>query len=78
MSAVTQPGAQPYNARLCHYWHTAGHSATATKQAQMASAYCHPVTNPAHYWYYGIAWAVFALVVGFYFFWRAEAQYGRG
>ena len=38
----------------------------------------HPVTNPAHYWYYAIAWAVLALVVGFFFFWRAEAKYGRG
>jgi teichoic acid transport system permease protein len=55
-----------------------GHSANAPQHAQMASAYCHPVTNPAHYWYYGIAWAVLALVVGFYFFWRAEAKYGRG
>jgi len=74
----SQPGAQPYNARLCLQWHTVGHSAHATQQQQMLSAYCHPVTNPAHYWYYGIAWAVLALVVGFYFFWRAEAKYGRG
>jgi len=74
----SQPGAQPYNAQLCREWHTVGHSAHATKQQQMLSAYCHPVTNPAHYWYYGIAWAVLALVVGFYFFWRAEAKYGRG
>ena len=49
----------------------------APKQYQMDSAYCHPVTNPAHYWYYGIAWAVLALVVGFYFFWRAEAIANR-
>ena len=74
----SQPGAQPYNARLCREWHTLGHGAHATKQQQMLSAYCHPVTNPDHYWYYGIAWAVLALVVGFYFFWRAEAKYGRG
>jgi len=74
----SQPGAKPYNAQLCHVWHTVGHGEHATQQAQMASAYCHPVTNPAHYWYYGIAWAVLALVVGFFFFWRAEARYGRG
>jgi teichoic acid transport system permease protein len=74
----SQPGAQPYNAQQCLRWHTLGHGAHATQQQQMLSAYCHPVTNPAHYWYYGIAWAVLALVVGFYFFWRAEAKYGRG
>ena len=27
---------------------------------------------------YGVGWAVLALVVGFLFFWRAEAKYGRG
>jgi len=74
----SQPGAKPYNAQLCHVWATLGHRAGASQQLQMDSAYCHAVTNPAHYWYYGIAWAVLALVVGFYFFWRAEAQYGRG
>jgi teichoic acid transport system permease protein len=29
-------------------------------------------------WYYAIAWAVVALLIGFFFFWRAEAKYGRG
>jgi teichoic acid transport system permease protein len=74
----SQPGAKPYNAQLCHLWATAGHRAGASQQLQMDSAYCHAVTNPAHYWYYGIAWALLALVVGFFFFWRAEAHYGRG
>ncbi len=67
----SQPGAQPYNALKCQTWQH-------LKKPLDWSAYCHPVTNPAHYWYYGIAWAVLALVIGFYFFWRAEAQYGRG
>jgi teichoic acid transport system permease protein len=75
---LSQPGAKPYNARLCRVWATLGHRVGAPKQYQMDSAYCHAVTNPAHYWTYGIAWAVLALVVGFYFFWRAEAKYGRG
>jgi teichoic acid transport system permease protein len=74
----SQPGAKPFNAGLCHVWATLGHRAGASQKLQMDSAYCAPITNPAHYWYYGIAWAVVALVVGFYFFWRAEAQYGRG
>ena len=61
----------PYNALNCAQWHR-------TKKPLDFSAYCAPVTNPAHYWYYAIAWAVLALVVGFFFFWRAEAKYGRG
>ena len=75
---LSQPGAQPYNAQKCHVWATLGHRVGAAVKYQMDSAYCHEVTNPAHYWVYGIAWAVLALVVGFYFFWRAEAKYGRG
>jgi teichoic acid transport system permease protein len=34
--------------------------------------------SPDHYWYYAIGWAVLAMVLGFLFFWRAEAKYGRG
>jgi teichoic acid transport system permease protein len=68
----SQPGAQPFNKLKCAAWKQfPGHHLDW-------SAYCAPITNPDHYWYYGIAWAVLALVVGFYFFWRAEAQYGRG
>jgi teichoic acid transport system permease protein len=69
----SQPGAMPYNLAKCDVW-------KKFKSAPYLdwSAYCHPVTNPDHYWFYAIAWAVLALVVGFYFFWRAEAQYGRG
>jgi teichoic acid transport system permease protein len=69
---LSAPGSQPYNARLCALWHT--------KDQQFAydSAHCHYYANPAHFWYYGIGWAVLALVVGFFFFWRAEAKYGRG
>jgi teichoic acid transport system permease protein len=68
----SQPGAQPFNKLKCETWHL--------KPASHLdwSAYCAPITNPDHYWFYAIAWAVLALVVGFYFFWRAEAQYGRG
>jgi teichoic acid transport system permease protein len=74
----SEPGAKPYNAHLCHVWATLGKGAKGTLQEQMDSGYCHVITNPDHYWLYGIAWAVLALVVGFYFFWRAEAKYGRG
>ena len=68
---LSQPGAMPYNKQRCDTWQ---HLKTPLDW----SAYCHAVTNPGHYWLYGIAWAVLALVVGFFFFWRAEAKYGRG
>jgi teichoic acid transport system permease protein len=67
----SQPGALPYNRAKCATWRH-------LKKPVDWSAYCHPVTDPSHYWTYGIAWAVLALLVGFYFFWRAEAKYGRG
>ena len=75
---LSQPGAKPFNAQRCQTWHTLGHRVGAPVNYQMDSAYCHAVTNPAHYWTYGIAWALLALVFGFFFFWRAEAKYGRG
>jgi teichoic acid transport system permease protein len=67
----SQPGAEPYNQVKCATWQR-------NKSPLDWSAYCHPVTSEIHYWIYGIAWAALALVVGFWFFWRAEAHYGRG
>ncbi len=74
----SSPGSQPYNARLCHEWATLGHQVGAPQQYQLDSAYCHYYANPNHFWYYAIAWAVVAIVFGFFFFWRSEAMYGRG
>jgi teichoic acid transport system permease protein len=42
------------------------------------SAYCHPTFISAHLWEFGIGWAVVALLLGFWFFWRKEVFYGRG
>jgi teichoic acid transport system permease protein len=67
----SQPGALPYNAEKCAVWRHA-------REPLDWSAYCHPVTDPGHYWYYAIGWAVLAVLVGFFYFWRAEAKYGRG
>ena len=72
------PGSKPYNQALCHTWHTIGQSNGASRKALYDSAYCHSAINPAHLWYYAIGWAALALVVGFFFFWRAETGYGRG
>ncbi|GAA0418724.1 transport permease protein [Acrocarpospora corrugata] len=35
-------------------------------------------TPPQWAWATAIFWAVFALIVGFWYFWRAEERYGRG
>lgn len=71
---LSAPGAQPYDAFRCSYYHL-------HKTAQPYwSAYCHPVplSSPSALWLLGAMWAVVALVIGFVFFWRAEARYGRG
>jgi teichoic acid transport system permease protein len=73
---ASQPGARPYNKARCLAWQQLPKKAPASELDW--SAYCHSVTNPDHYWYFAIGWAVLALVTGFYFFWRAEAKYGRG
>jgi teichoic acid transport system permease protein len=73
------PGSKPYNEALCKVWHTLGQQKGAPRQLQLDSAYCpYAGANPAHFWYYAVGWAVLALIVGFWFFWRAETRYGRG
>jgi teichoic acid transport system permease protein len=73
------PGTKPYNALRCLQWRTFGHTPHTPEKYQLYSAYCHYTgANPAHFWYYAIGWAVVSIIVGFYFFWRAETRYGRG
>ncbi|MGO8959381.1 MAG: ABC transporter permease [Streptosporangiaceae bacterium] len=73
------PGSKPYDLAKCHLWHTLGHQKGKPEIYQTYSAYCHYIgANPAHFWYYAAGWSVIAVVVGFYFFWRAETRYGRG
>lgn len=75
----SEPGAKPNDPALCKVWSKLGHS-TNPRDAkyQLYSAYCKTYANPHHFWYFAIGWAVLALVVGFWFFWRAETRYGRG
>lgn len=77
---LSAPGSDPFNAAKCALWQNAvTHDATAMPaNLQYDSAYCHAQVTVAHFWYYGIGWAALALVVGFFFFWRAETRYGRG
>jgi teichoic acid transport system permease protein len=70
---LSAPGSEPANARICAKW-----PGTSKDPHYYASAYCPAVINPDHLWYYAVGWAVVALIIGFVFFWRAEAKYGRG
>jgi teichoic acid transport system permease protein len=72
------PGSKPYNNALCTTWQKLGQLKGAPTKYLYDSAYCHSAINPSHLWFYAIGWAVLALVVGFFFFWRAETGYGRG
>jgi teichoic acid transport system permease protein len=65
-------GSKPYNGQACAlYQHTPA-------QYPFNSAYCHTIVSQSDLWYYAAGWAVLALIVGFFFFWRAETRYGRG
>jgi teichoic acid transport system permease protein len=75
---LSAPGSAPYNHHLCHLWNTLGKVPKAPTRYLYDSAHCASVANPGHFWYYAIGWAVFAVVIGFFFFWRSEAKYGRG
>jgi teichoic acid transport system permease protein len=70
---LSAPGSQPYNVVKCALWRD-----NEKHPYLYDSAFCRAVSNPSHYWYYAVGWALFAVVVGFFFFWRAEAKYGRG
>ena len=65
------PGSQPYNTAKCALYDVKGMNLEN-------SAYCHGTVTMNQLWLYGAGWAVFALVVGFVFFWQAETRYGRG
>ncbi len=46
--------------------------------SQYGSAYCRPSVISTHLWLFGAGWAVAALLLGFWYFWRKEVNYGRG
>jgi teichoic acid transport system permease protein len=67
-----EPGAKPFNAAKCALFH-----AQKTKTPSL-QAYCHPILSIPRLWLLAVAWAVVTLLIGFVYFWRAEARYGRG
>jgi len=46
--------------------------------SQFGSAYCQPTFISSHLWLFAAGWAVVALLLGFWYFWRKEVNYGRG
>ena len=77
---LSAPGSMPYDPAKCSLWQKLAHTGTGTvpPKFQYDSAYCQAHVSVLHFWYFGIGWAALALVVGFFFFWRAETRYGRG
>lgn len=65
-------GAQPPDAAKCHAY------LTSPNAHKFYTAYCNPTFVSSHLWQIGAAWAVAALLFGFWFFWRKEVNYGRG
>jgi teichoic acid transport system permease protein len=78
---LSAPGSSPFNPAKCSVWQNAvRHGDSLPGSQQYDSSYCSASAHVTilHFWYYGIGWATLALVVGFFFFWRAETRYGRG
>ncbi len=76
---LSAPGSKPYSAAICGQWQNAvEHGSSVPRSLQYDSAYCSAHVTVLHFWYFGIGWAALALVIGFFFFWRAETRYGRG
>ncbi|GAA4094052.1 ABC transporter permease [Nonomuraea soli] len=50
----------------------------AMREILMADYRVQRHSGPDWIWYSCAAWAVFALIFGFWYFWRAEERYGRG
>jgi teichoic acid transport system permease protein len=46
--------------------------------SQFGSAYCHPTYISSHLWLFALGWGLLALLLGFWYFWRKEVNYGRG
>jgi teichoic acid transport system permease protein len=73
---------RPAGATQAH-WHAAlsqvkNNLPTDHPLSQFGSAYCQPTFISSHLWLFAVGWAVVALLLGFWYFWRKEVNYGRG
>jgi teichoic acid transport system permease protein len=69
---------KPAGATQAH-WHAALSQVKSNHPlSQFGSAYCQPTFISTHLWLFAAGWAVVALLLGFWYFWRKEVNYGRG
>jgi teichoic acid transport system permease protein len=67
------PGSKPFDPAKCSAYRL------VPAQHMLDSAYCQShLPDISALWLWGAGWAAVAIVIGFIFFWRAEARYGRG
>jgi teichoic acid transport system permease protein len=70
---IALPGSKPFDPAKCAAYRL------GPAQHVFDSAYCQShLPDISALWLWGAGWAVAAIVIGFVFFWRAEARYGRG
>jgi ABC-type polysaccharide/polyol phosphate export permease len=67
---------QPYNHHLCQL--AVGSKSLHITPHPALLDHCHLVVPNASLWLFGVGWALLAVIIGFFFFWRAEVTYGRG
>ena len=79
---TSMPGYHAYNAVRCAMYGDPARfhipSSVFGSKVIYYSAYCHPVVSEQVLWSFAVAWAVVAVIVGYFFFWQAETRYGRG
>jgi len=67
---------QPYNHQLCQL--AVGSKSLHITPHPALLDHCHLVVPNTSLWLFGVGWALLAVIIGFFFFWRAEVTYGRG
>jgi teichoic acid transport system permease protein len=67
---------KPYNHQLCYAQLKYVHTHLSSNPA--LTDHCHLVVAGSSLWMYGVGWALAAVVIGYFVFWRAEVTYGRG
>ena len=67
---------QPYNHQLCQL--AVGSKSLHITPHPALLDHCHLVVPNTSLWLFGVGWALLAVIIGFFVFWRAEVTYGRG
>jgi teichoic acid transport system permease protein len=67
---------QPYSHQLCQL--AVGSKSLHITPHPALLDHCHLVVPDTSLWLLGVGWALLAVIIGFFVFWRAEVTYGRG